>query len=153
MPARKMSSPSLKELALKEMNFPAAAPKFSVPNCFLLFIILVYGLTVGCNVYQEINESLQENEEESKKCLVDFQEKNCNALKLDSDGDGTCLRLFNCLQKDKDEGVISKSLALISISINELKESALIPGAMILMVLVYQIMKSLQREEAGEKYE
>ena len=43
-------------------------------------------------------------EEESKKCLLDFQQKNCNVLRLggvEEGPDDECTKLFNCVQQRK----------------------------------------------------
>ena len=83
------------------------------------------------------------SEEESKKCLVDFQKKNCNALRLDG---GECSQLYNCVQKQKEAGVVLKSWSLVTISVNEIKESAMFPAVIVLMLLVYQIERNLKRK-------
>ena len=83
---------------------------------------------------------------QNRKCLVDFQEKKCNALKLDGD----CSRLYSCVQKEKEDGAIVKSWSLVTISINEVKESALYPVVIVMMLLVFQIAKSVSKREEME---
>lgn len=88
------------------------------------------------------------SEEDSKKCLVDFQKRNCNALRLDG---GECSQLYNCVQKQKEAGIIIKSWSFVTISVNEIKESAIFPAIVILMLLVFKIERSLKGKEEIEE--
>ena len=140
------SSLDIKEFALNHMNSKHSSGS-SMSNWIAALIIIVYCFSVGLNINNEMNEKFSVTEEDSKKCLVDFQEKKCNAIKLDEN----CTKLFDCVQKKAtDEGLINKSWSLISISINEVKESVLFPAILILMLFIYQISKSLKGREEFE---
>ena len=112
-------------------------------NIMVFLIIISYLGVFAYRVNSEMEEKFTVSDEDSKKCLVDFQERKCNALKLDAE----CSRLYSCVQKEKDEGIVIKSWSLISVSANEVKESALFPVVTILMLLVYQISKMLKSKE------
>lgn len=101
MPAKKclLSPLDIKEYAYKQLDSPNKLQGCSLLNCILLLIMIIYGLSLSFSVYSEMSDKFQVTDEESKKCLVDFQKKNCNALKLDGEGDGDCLRLLSCVKK------------------------------------------------------
>ena len=87
-------------------------------SCLIFFVIFVYMCIVSYRVYNRMEDQFTVSEEESKKCLVDFQKRNCNALRLDG---AECSQLYNCVQKQKDAGVVVKSWSLVTISVNEIK--------------------------------
>ena len=114
-------------------------------------VLFVYMCVLGYKVYNGMESQFSVTEDESKKCLVDFQKKNCNALRLDG---AECSQLYSCVQKQKDAGIVIKSWSLVTISVNEIKESAVFPAILILMLLVYKIERSLKgKEEVEEKDE
>ncbi len=89
-------------------------------------------------------------EDSSKKCMIDFQKKNCNALKLEGEENENCRELFDCIKKDGENEITSILMYLVSIGMNEIKESALLPALSILMLMVYQITKALNRRGQAE---
>ena len=144
MPVKKIaeviSAQDMKELTSK---LGAKKSEKSFLTSLLIFLVIfMYICLVSYRVYNGMEDQFSVSEEESKKCLVDFQKKNCNALRLDG---GECSQLYSCVQKQKEAGVVLKSWSLVTISVNEIKESAMFPAVIVLMLLVYQIERNLKR--------
>lgn len=77
--------------------------------------------------------------------MIDFQQKSCNALKLEGEENENCRDLFECIKKNGESEITTILIDLISIGMSEIKESALLPALSILMLMVYQITKALNR--------
>ena len=71
----------------------------------------------------------------AKSCLVDFQEKNCNPLQLS----GQCVELYLCIQKEKPNGGTSRTWAVITVSIKNIKDNLALPAVFISVLLLYKI--------------
>ena len=118
MPVRKIITECIAastDVAAKQLDSSKRKKGTFLSNFLIFFILFTYCCLISYRVYNEMQEEFKVTEEESKKCLVDFQKKNCNALKLDGD----CSQLYNCVQKEKEVGIVIKSWSLITIGINE----------------------------------
>ena len=78
--------------------------------------------------------------------MVDFQQRKCDPVKMDSE----CDKMYSCIQRKNDTGVMVKSISLVTFSIKEVKDTAFLPFMVILMILLYQIAITLNRREDKE---
>ena len=74
---------------------------------------------------------------------MDFQERNCNPLQLS----GPCVELYMCIQNQKPNGIISKTWAVVTISIKSIRENLTLPAVFISVLLLYKIAWFMTKKE------
>lgn len=50
----------------------------------ILIVLALFGLSVGSDAYREMAETSKKIEDQSKLCVIEFGQQNCDALKLSS---------------------------------------------------------------------
>ena len=112
----------------------------------ILLVLLLFGSSVCYQVYYDLEGDGTASDNAAKSCLVDFQDKNCNPLQLS----GPCVELYLCIQKEKPNGVISRTWAVITISIKTIKENLALPAVFISVLLLFKIANFVTpKEEPG----
>ena len=105
MPIKKITeclSPSdikdIKDFTSQQLGRANKSHRNFITSCLIFLILIVYMGVISYKIYTGMQQQFSVSEEDSKKCLVDFQKKNCNALRLDG---AECSQLYDCVQKQK----------------------------------------------------
>lgn len=125
MPIRKAShgfvanneAKEIKELTLNEIVKYQRANSTSPSNCLIAIIIIVFALTISFQAIDNMEDTFTVSDKQAQNCMVDFQESNCNPLKLD----GKCIELYSCVQKEEKAGIMTKSWTFLNFSVTEIR--------------------------------
>ena len=60
-----------------------------------MIILAIFAVNISYETYGDMNTKFTITDNQSRNCLVDFQQKNCNPLKLTEE----CEEIFECVQK------------------------------------------------------
>ena len=116
-------------------------------NVVVLLVLLLFGSSVCLQVYYDLEGDGAVTDNAAKSCLVDFQEQNCNPLQLA----GQCVELYLCIQKEKPNGVISRTWTIVTISIKTIKENLALPAVFISVLLLFKIANFMtKKDEPGD---
>jgi hypothetical protein len=154
MPIRKITQSGassemkeIKQITLSEIVKYQRANSTSPTNWIIAIIIIVFSLTICVQVFDSMDGHFTVSDIQAKKCMVDFQENSCNPLKLD----GKCVELLSCIQKEENAGIVTKSWTFFNFSVTEIKENILFPSIMIALVLLFQIAKTMRKQEGNDE--
>ena len=62
----------------------------------IIIVIVLFGINVGYETYEDMDDKFSISDSQSKTCIIDFQKNNCNPLNLTA----SCEKILDCVQKD-----------------------------------------------------
>lgn len=119
---------------MKELN------STSPVSLIILIIVIIFAANISYETYDDMDQKFTITDTQSRNCLVDFQDKNCNPLKLTDD----CQIIFECIQKENGEDFLNKSESFLDFIISEIHENLMVPTVMIIILLIYQLTKNVE---------
>jgi hypothetical protein len=95
----------------------AAHDRMPLAYQVIIVVIILFGINVGYEVYEDMSNKFSVTDSQSKTCMVDFQKSSCNPLSLSE----SCERLFECVQQDSNEPLLTKGMSFVNFFIEEIQ--------------------------------
>ena len=118
-------------------------------SCGIVIILIIFAANISYETYDDMDTKFTITDSQSRNCLVDFQQKNCDPLKLTEE----CEEIFECVQKENDAEVIEKAGSLFEYFTSEIEENMLLPTVSIVILMIYKLtqnVEQLRRESSLE---
>ena len=84
------------EGAENEGKEQAVRNRMPVMYYIIIIVIVLFGINVGYETYEDMCNKFLASESQSKTCIIDFQKSNCNPLNLTE----SCEKILDCVQKE-----------------------------------------------------
>jgi hypothetical protein len=115
MPIKK--APQRGEGAENEKNEDVARHRMPLAYYVIMIAIVLFGINVGYETYEDMDNQFSVTDSQSKTCIIDFQKNSCNPLNLTE----SCEKILDCVQKDNNQPWSTKALAFMNFFLEEIQ--------------------------------
>jgi hypothetical protein len=75
-----------------------ARDKMPLTYYLIIIVIVLFGINVGYEIYEDMDNKFSVTDSQSKTCIIEFQKNSCNPLSLTQ----SCEKILDCMQKDNN---------------------------------------------------
>ncbi len=107
----------LQRITQNEIERVQNRPRMSQIYCVIFVILILLGLNISFETYADMDKEFSITDSQSRDCLVEFQTKKCDALKLNDE----CQEIFDCIQKEHDANLVQKTTSFLEFLTDEIQ--------------------------------